>query len=440
MKRLKQYIAGTAAAIMLLSTSYMQVQAIDETVLETIPETQIEESVNETEETEEMLSGEEPDVEESQVATETETKEKLIESVEETEEEMDASSDSVEAFVARLYKVILNRNPDSSGLKAWTDVLKSGKEQGAKVAQGFVDSDELKNRNLSDDAYIRALYKAFFDREADESGLAAWKKVLNSGLSRMHVFRGFAESDEFTKICSRYGIIRGFADLEAPMDQNEGITKFIYRCYEVFLGRKSDEKGLNEWCERLLSGQISAKDAAYGFVMSVEFQNKGMSDSDYIKTLYRGLFDRTADSDGLSQWKAILDRGCSRESIFYGFADSDEFRKLAAGFGLDNSWQSTPVFYRSKEEIKEKVIEHYYYALLVSSDSNGCYAISDTDTQETSSEYRFILRYQMSDEKAWELINSGRFPNANELVGRVTVHKATGKVTLDSLNDTWWLW
>ena len=342
--------------------------------------------------------------------------------------------------MARLYKVILNRNPDPSGLKAWTNVLKSGKEQGAKVAQGFVDSDELKNRNLSDDAYIRALYKAFFDREADESGLAAWKKVLNSGLSRMHVFRGFAESDEFTKICSRYGIIRGFADLKAPMDQNEGITKFIYRCYEVFLGRKPDEKGLNEWCECLLSGQINAKDAAYGFVMSAEFQNKGMSDTDYIKTLYRGLFDRTEDSEGLSQWKAILDRGCSRESIFYGFADSDEFRKLAASFGLNNSWQSTPVFYRSKEEIKEKVIEHYYYTLLVSSDPNGCYAISDSDTQETSSEYRFILRYQMSDEKAWELINSGRFPNANELVGRVTVHKVTGKVTLDSLNDTWWLW
>lgn len=82
----------------------------------------------------------------------------------------------------------------------------------------------------------------------------------------------------------------------------------------------------------------------------------------------------------------------------------------------------------------------FYYTLLVSSDPNGCYAISDSDTQETSSEYRFILRYQMSDEKAWELINSGRFPNANELVGRVTVHKVTGKVTLDSLNDTWWLW
>ena len=64
MKRWKQYIAGTAAAIMLISASCMQVQAIDETALETIPETQIEESANETEETEEMLSSEGPDMEE----------------------------------------------------------------------------------------------------------------------------------------------------------------------------------------------------------------------------------------------------------------------------------------------------------------------------------------------------------------------------------------
>ena len=65
----------------------------------------------------------------------------------------DVPQDPIEAFVARLYKKILGRKADPSGLKAWSDVLKSGKEQGAKVAQGFVDSEELKKRNLSDDAY-----------------------------------------------------------------------------------------------------------------------------------------------------------------------------------------------------------------------------------------------------------------------------------------------
>ena len=252
------------------------------------------------------------------------------EPVEEPEEE----TDPVEAFVVRLYKEILGRDADTSGLREWSEVLKSGREQGAKVAQGFVDSDELRKRNLSDDAYIRALYRTFFDREADSSGLTAWKKVLDSGLSRMHVFRGFAESDEFTEICDRYGIVRGFADLTAPRDQNEGVTKYIVRNYRLCLGREADEKGLNDWCDAILSGRNTVKEAAYGFVFSQEFLKKSLSDEEYIRVLYRGFMDREADGPGLSAWKKVLNEGKSREHVFDGFADSIEFRDICASYGV----------------------------------------------------------------------------------------------------------
>lgn len=240
----------------------------------------------------------------------------------------------IEAFVSRLYKEILGRDADSSGLKAWADVLKSGKEQGAKVAQGFIGSEELKKRNLSDDAYIRALYRTFFDREADDGGMAAWQKVMDSGLSRMHVFRGFAESDEFTKICDSYGIIRGYADLTAPMDQNEGVTKFIVRSYRLCLNREADADGLNGWCDAILSGKNTAKEAAYGFVFSDEFLKKDLSDTEYIKVLYRVFMDREADGGGLSSWEKVLKEGKSREHVFNGFADSAEFRKICQSYGI----------------------------------------------------------------------------------------------------------
>ena len=240
----------------------------------------------------------------------------------------------IEAFVSRLYKEILGRDADPSGLKAWADVLKSGKEQGAKVAQGFIDSEELKKRNLSDDAYIRALYRTFFDREADDGGMAAWQNVLDSGLSRMHVFRGFAESDEFTKICDSYGIIRGYADLTAPMDQNEGVTKFIVRSYRLCLNREADADGLNGWCDAILSGKNTAKEAAYGFVFSDEFLKKDLSDTEYIKVLYRVFMDREADGGGLSSWEKVLKEGKSREHVFNGFADSAEFRKICQSYGI----------------------------------------------------------------------------------------------------------
>lgn len=245
-------------------------------------------------------------------------------------------SAGVTGFVERLYEQTLQREGDADGLNSWVNVLTSGKESGAKVAQGFIDSNEFKSRNLSDEDYITILYRTFFDREPDTAGLNAWIAVLNDGLSRLHVFKGFAESDEFTKICNSYGIIRGNAELTAPMDQNEGVAKFIVRCYRLCLGREADEGGLNSWCTQILSGANTAKEAAYGFVFSNEFQSKNLSNEDFVKTMYRVFMDREADSAGLSSWMNVLAQGQSRWHVFNGFADSIEFQEICNSYGINS--------------------------------------------------------------------------------------------------------
>ena len=154
---------------------------------------------------------------------------------------------------------MLGRPAEADGLDAWTDRLVSGAEQGAKVAQGFFDSEEFKARNVSDTEYLQICTRTCLNREADDQGLSEWQAVLDSGLSRLFVFRGFVESDEFTKICQSYGIQRGNAQLTAPMDQNEDVTKFVARCYRLCLGREADADGLNAWCSQLLSGANTAK-------------------------------------------------------------------------------------------------------------------------------------------------------------------------------------
>ena len=150
----------------------------------------------------------------------------------------------------------------------------------------------------------------------------------------MHVFKGFAESAEFTQICQQYGIQRGSAILTAPMDQNEGVTKFVARCYKLCLGRKGDENGLNGWCSQILTGANTPKQAAYGFVFSDEFKSMNLSDDEYVKTLYRVFMDREADPEGLNAWISVLNSGQNREHVFNGFADSPEFQKICASYGL----------------------------------------------------------------------------------------------------------
>ena len=127
------------------------------------------------------------------------------------------------------------------------------------------------------------------------------------------------------------------------MDQlkNEKTTKFVARCYQVFLGRKGDAGGINGWVRQLASGKNNAKEAAHGFVMGQEFQGKNLSNEDYVKTIYIGLLNREADPAGLASWVKVLEKGGTREEIFYGFADSPEFRDLARSYGLSGDWKAT---------------------------------------------------------------------------------------------------
>ena len=272
------------------------------------------------------------------------------ESEEESQKETDSTdleedTTGVRGFVNRLYEKVLNRKADPSGLDTWTNLLTSKQMTGAEVARGFIESAEFKARNLSDEAYVTVLYNTFFDRGPDAGGKQTWMDALASGLSRSYVFKGFAESKEFSNLCAKYGIERGSVILTEPRDQNAGVTKFVYRCYKVFLGRTADNSGLNMWCTMLLTNQMNAKEVARGFVMSQEFANMNLNYYAYVETMYLGLFNRNADAGGLEMWVNKLMGGFSFEDIFNGFADSQEFRSLAASFGLANNWKSVPFYY-----------------------------------------------------------------------------------------------
>lgn len=46
------------------------------------------------------------------------------------------------------------------------------------------------------------------------------------------------------------------------------IEQFVTRLYQVCLNREPDDAGLNDWVNRLSSGQASGVEVSYGFVFS----------------------------------------------------------------------------------------------------------------------------------------------------------------------------
>ncbi len=250
------------------------------------------------------------------------------------EPEVAPPEQQVQDFITRLYELVLGRKPDAAGLDNWKTLLLNKEKTGAEVAEGFVMSKEFIAQNLTNDEYVEVLYQTFFNRKSDKAGKADWVKRLSEGLSRMYVFKGFAESEEFGDICDSYGIIRGEVVLTDTMDLNPDVTMFVYRNYKQFLDREPDKAGHLEWVTWLVQGEQSPKQVAYGFVFSEELEDKHLSNEEYVKVLYRGIFDREADKTGLETWVTLLNQGKSRAEIFDGFADSDEFSRMVARFGL----------------------------------------------------------------------------------------------------------
>ena len=118
---------------------------------------------------------------------------------------------------------------------------------------------------------------------------------------------------------------------------NPGIEAFVRSLYADCLGRNADPTGFNDWCTKLASGQITGKQAAYGFFFSQEFiaNANSWSDDQLIEAYYRVFLNRSSDPAGKAYWSQQIAGTTNDVSIlFTGFADSTEFANKCASYGV----------------------------------------------------------------------------------------------------------
>ncbi len=259
----------------------------------------------------------------------------VVEFIEVEEEKVEG----VTNFVNRMYDIILNREPDA-GSETWVELLINGSYTGVQVAEGFIMSDEFLNKDISNEEFVRIMYRAFFNREADEGGLATWKGCLDGGYIKKFVFAGFANSDEFKALCDTYGINSGVINLTLAertpnlSEQDFNIWQFVERLYSEVMGRNPDQTGMDTWVGVLKSGEYTGAQVAEGFIISDEFLNKDMTNEEYVRIMYRAFFNRDADAVGLETWTGALANGWTKRAVFAGFANSNEFSALCDAYGI----------------------------------------------------------------------------------------------------------
>ncbi|MBP5292168.1 MAG: DUF4214 domain-containing protein [Lachnospiraceae bacterium] len=113
------------------------------------------------------------------------------------------------------------------------------------------------------------------------------------------------------------------------------IETFLNNLYVNILDRESDREGLEEWTRLIRNGELTAADVISGFVNSREFDARGLSDSEFIRVLYRAILEREVDDVGMSAWKGVIEGGSTRMKILQGLIGSRELRALCGQIGIE---------------------------------------------------------------------------------------------------------
>ncbi len=122
------------------------------------------------------------------------------------------------------------------------------------------------------------------------------------------------------------------------------ISDYLKNVYKNVFGREIDGQGLNYWTQKLSSGEIELEDFFKNLLSESEFMQVAPKVEDKIKKLYAGIFQREADKGGLDFWtvkykQELREEGNEREAlrdVIDEMTDGQEFKQLLIKLGLNN--------------------------------------------------------------------------------------------------------
>ena len=225
------------------------------------------------------------------------------------------------AVVYRLYDAAFDREPDPAGLAHYVQALASGTTV-SDILKTFASSAEFQKRygGTDNETYVRLMYQYSLDRQPDAAGLADHVASLNNGVSRTDLLTTFSESAEHKQLMTTKIEARGI------WIQDES-TLAVARLYDSTLDRVPDIGGLEHYRTGLDQGG-NLHQFADNMVQSPEFRARygDLSNSDFVKQIYRFVLDREADAKGLGEYVAALNNGMTRAELVVIFSESPEHR------------------------------------------------------------------------------------------------------------------
>ncbi|MCQ2517073.1 MAG: DUF4214 domain-containing protein [Saccharofermentans sp.] len=247
------------------------------------------------------------------------------------------SSHGVGSFVSRLYYDALGRSPDTAGFNDWCARLAFGEITGAQAAEGFFFGAEYTARNTDDVSYINSLYRIFFDREPDATGLETWVGVLAGGTSRRDVMQGFINSAEWANLCISYHIYSGSSSLPTCMPASiDNETVFVNNMYGYFAPGTLNNDEVASLATNLALMNISARQLMYNLIFSDTYiaTVKASTPGRTINNFYKAFYGREALPAEINAFCRIMGDGVDLDYLYSYFVSSDRFANNCATRGI----------------------------------------------------------------------------------------------------------
>lgn len=106
---------------------------------------------------------------------------------------------------------------------------------------------------------------------------------------------------------------------------------FVKRVYQKSLNIDPDQTTIDNWANKLAAGKISHADVIRGIIISKQFNNRNLTNEQYVAVLYNAVLDRDPDPNGAASWASQL-KVQSREFVLNCFLASDEFKSLTSKY------------------------------------------------------------------------------------------------------------
>jgi len=152
----------------------------------------------------------------------------------------------------------------------------------------------------------------------------------------------------------------------------KSVEDFLNKAKESLLGESAKEEELEKWIKKLKDGLTLIEIIDEEMIKSEEFFPVYQNDEEYIKSIYKALFDKEIEEKDFNElYEKIISTELSKEELLYYLARKKSFEEILKGKGINSSLLVNPTKEKEIKKLADFIKRMYTTALGRDAEAGG---------------------------------------------------------------------